>query len=59
MVGECNESDEIGRLFLTLEVGKTGRAEVGGGKAGRGILTAIVPWGPTRWGGQSSDARLI
>lgn len=49
--GDCNESEEAGRLFLTLEVGKTGRAEVGGGKDGRGILTAIVPRGPTRWGG--------
>ena len=40
--GDRNGSGEAGRLFRAFGPGKSGRAEVGGGRDGRGILTAIL-----------------
>lgn len=55
-------SEEVATFLRPLGAGKSGRAEVGGGKAGRGMLTAIagsLPQGPERSRAvQVSDALL-
>lgn len=40
--GDREASGEGGRLFRSFGDGKSGRADVGGGRDGRGILAAIL-----------------
>lgn len=40
--GDRDESEEGGRLFRSVGDGKSGKADVGGGRDGLGILAAIL-----------------